>query len=124
MPLEHKHVIVRAEVKNPPSSEEESKLWISSLVDSINMKILMGPYSKYLDVPGNRGLTTVCIIETSHIAMHAWDECSPGIIQLDVYTCGSLNLTTIFKALEVFEPSKVEYKYLDREHALIEVTDV
>ena len=25
-------------------------------------------------MPGNRGITAVAIIETSHIAMHIWDE--------------------------------------------------
>jgi S-adenosylmethionine/arginine decarboxylase-like enzyme len=47
------------------------------------MKILIGPIAKYLDVPGNRGLTVAAIIETSHIVMHCWDECSPGLMQLD-----------------------------------------
>ena len=63
----------------------------------------------------------ICIIETSHIAMHVWDEPSPALIQLDVYTCGSLDINIIFEELKQFEPVKVEYKYLDREHGLNEV---
>lgn len=122
MVLEHKHLIVRAEVTNPPTSEELVKNWVSALVDRIGMKILMGPYAKYLDVVGNRGLTVVTIIETSHIAMHVWDEADPALLQLDVYTCGSLDPSLILNALQEFEPVKVEYKYLDREHELKELT--
>lgn len=121
MPLEHKHLIVRAEVNNPPTSEPLAIQWVSNLVDRIGMKILMGPYAKYLDVSGNRGLTVVTIIETSHIAMHVWDEISPALLQLDVYTCGSLDPNLILEALQQFEPVKVEYKYLDREHELKEL---
>ena len=38
-------------------------------------------------MPGNRGVTAFAIIETSHIAMHIWDEPNPALVQLDVYTC-------------------------------------
>jgi len=37
---------------------------------------------------------------------------------LDVYTCGALEPEVIFDLLEVFDPVKIEYKYLDREHGL------
>jgi S-adenosylmethionine/arginine decarboxylase-like enzyme len=118
MVLEHKHLIVRAEVNRPPTSEEWAVEWVRDLISKIGMKALVGPFAKYLDVPGNRGLTVACIIETSHIAMHVWDEPSPALVQLDVYTCGSLDINIIFDELKQFEPEKVEYKYLDREHGL------
>ncbi|NBX48912.1 S-adenosylmethionine decarboxylase [bacterium] len=89
-----------------------------SLVDTIGMKILMGPYAVYSDMPGNQGLTAVTIIETSHIAMHVWDEVDPGLMQLDVYTCSTLNIDDVFNAIQVFEPVSVEYKYIDRENDL------
>lgn len=116
--LEHKHLIVRAELANPPKCTTAIDMWMKDLVDKIGMKILMGPYSVYSDMVGNRGLTAVTIIETSHIAMHVWDECEPAIIQLDVYTCSTLNIEDVFEAIACFEPSKVEYKYIDREHQL------
>lgn len=116
--LEHKHLIVRAELNNPPKCTSAIDLWMRRLVDQIGMKILMGPYSVYSDMVGNQGLTAVTIIETSHIAMHVWDEVDPGLMQLDVYTCSTLNIEDVFKALEQFEPVKVEYKYIDREYGL------
>lgn len=116
--LEHKHIILRAELENPPTCAEEIKSWMQDLVNKIGMKILMGPYSIYSDMIGNRGLTAVTIIETSHIAIHVWDECFPALAQLDVYTCSTLDKQDVLKALECFSPTKVEFKYIDREHNL------
>lgn len=116
--LEHKHLIVRAELNNPPFHPEEIKQWMTNLVEKIGMKILMGPYAVYSDMPGNQGLTAVTIIETSHIAMHVWDEVDPGLMQLDVYTCSTLNIDDVFEAIQEFDPVKVEYKYIDRDNSL------
>jgi S-adenosylmethionine/arginine decarboxylase-like enzyme len=91
---------------------------MKKLVDKIDMKILMGPYAVYSDMVGNRGLTAVTIIETSHIAMHVWDEVDPALMQLDVYTCSTLDIEDVFDALKEFDPMMIEYKYIDREHDL------
>jgi S-adenosylmethionine/arginine decarboxylase-like enzyme len=37
---------------------------------------------------------------------------------LDVYTCGALDINVIFDLLVDFNPEKIEYMYLDREHGL------
>ena len=116
--LEHKHLIVRSELNNPPKCTSAIDLWMRKLVDTIGMKILMGPYSVYSDMVGNQGLTAVTIIETSHIAMHVWDEVEPALMQLDVYTCSTLNVDDVFEAIKQFDPVTVEYKYIDREHDL------
>ena len=116
--LEHKHLIVRAELNNPPKCTSAIDLWMKKLVEQIDMKILMGPYSVYSAMVGNQGLTAVTIIETSHIALHVWDEVDPALMQLDVYTCSTLNIDDVFKAIEQFDPVKVEYKYIDREYGL------
>jgi S-adenosylmethionine/arginine decarboxylase-like enzyme len=116
--LEHKHLIIRAELKNPPKCAEAIQDWMKLLVDKIGMKILMGPYAVYSDMVGNQGLTAVTIIETSHIAMHVWDEVDPALMQLDVYTCSTLNIDDVFLALSDFSPVNVQYKYIDREYGL------
>ena len=85
------------------------------------MKICKGPITAYVDVKGNEGATGVVIIETSHVAIHVWDRQSPALVQLDVYTCGDFEPRKIFNALKEFEVKKLEYKYLDREHGLIEI---
>ena len=121
MAIVHKHLIIRAEVQRPVMTTDGAKNWMTKLIDTIGMKIMMGPYANYLDVPGNRGITTVAIIETSHIAMHIWDEEDPALVQLDVYTCGPLDPYDVVKALQDFHPVKIEMKYLDRENKLIEL---
>lgn len=116
--LEHKHLIVRAELKKPPYLPYEIKLWMKLLVDKIGMNILMGPYAVYSDMEGNAGLTAVTIIETSHIALHVWDEATPALMQLDVYTCSTLDINDVLEAIKEWDPTKIEYKYIDREHDL------
>tara|TARA_R110000803_G_scaffold20150_1_gene52095 strand:- start:3828 stop:4277 length:450 start_codon:yes stop_codon:yes gene_type:complete len=118
-PLVHKHVIIRAEVLNPPTNENIASNQVQTLIDRIGMKVLMGPFARYVNMPGNRGLTVAAIIETSHIVLHSWDETDPAMIQLDVYTCGAFDPRTVFEWVEeYYNPVKMEYKYLDREHAL------
>jgi S-adenosylmethionine/arginine decarboxylase-like enzyme len=121
MAVVHKHLIIRAEVAKPVQDEQVAIDWMNKLVDKIGMKVMMGPYAKYLNVEGNRGLTAVAIIETSHIALHVWDEDKPSLLQLDVYTCGPLDPYNVVEALREFHPIKIEMKYLDRENKLIEL---
>ena len=47
----------------------------------------MGPYVKYCTMEGNRGFTGIAVIETSHNAIHVWDEPVPALMQIDVYSC-------------------------------------
>jgi len=116
--LQHKHLIIRAEVKNAPKDTEFMTLWFHELIKDIDMKILMGPYVIYLDKQGNRGFTGCAIIETSHIVMHTWDEDCPNIIQLDVYSCKDFEKQIVIDKLKIFEPVLIEYKLLDRENNL------
>ena len=124
MTQQHKHLIVRGEIAWCPQKEDLNKIsdWIRELIKKIDMKLLAGPYSTYVSEKGNKGMTSVAIIETSHIALHIWDEVDPGLMQLDVYSCADFNPQDIFdKVNELFKTVKVEYKFLDREKELLEV---
>jgi S-adenosylmethionine/arginine decarboxylase-like enzyme len=112
--LVHHLLVVNARITNPPTDPVFITEWKKKLVEDIGMKILMGPYAVYSEVTGNRGLTAVTIIETSHIALHIWDEDEPGILRLDVYSCAEFDIDTILKAIEQFNPTHVDYKFLDR----------
>ena len=101
--LEHKHIIIRATVKKPPTQTDVIKQWVRNLVKKLNMKPLGETVAVYVDKKGNRGLTCLQAIDTSHIAFHSWDEDKPALVQLDVYTCGHLNKQTVFDALDTFE---------------------
>ena len=83
---------------------------------------MMGPYVKYSNMVGNRGITGAAIIETSHIVMHVWDEVSPALMQFDVYSCGEFDPETICnKITKDFVVEKLNYKFLDRENDLKEI---
>ena len=41
--LEHKHLIIRAEVNNPPTDEAWLHNWLNQLVEKIGMKVCRGP---------------------------------------------------------------------------------
>jgi len=124
MTQQHKHLIVRADIGICPREEDLNKIsdWIRSLIKKIDMKLLAGPYTTYVNEKGNKGMTSVAIIETSHIALHIWDEIDPGLMQLDVYSCANFNPQDVFeKVNEIFKTIKMEYKFLDREKELVEV---
>ena len=120
--LVHKHLIVRAEAVSPPMDEEFLRRWLEKFIEEIGMKVMMGPYVKYSNMVGNRGITGAAIIETSHIVMHVWDEPDPALLQFDVYSCGEFDPETICdKIKKDFNTTKIEYKFLDREHDLKEL---
>jgi S-adenosylmethionine/arginine decarboxylase-like enzyme len=103
----HKHLLINAKVNKPMKSEDEAIEFLKDLVGSIDMKIIKGPFASYVDVVGNRGLTAMVMIETSHIAFHIWDEQSPALLQFDLYTCGSL------------EVASLEYQLFDRKDGFV-----
>ena len=120
--LVHKHLIVRAEAVSPPMNEEFLRCWLEKFIEEIGMKVMMGPYVKYSNMVGNRGITGAAIIETSHIVMHVWDEPNPALLQFDVYSCGEFDPETICEKIKKdFNTTKIEYKFLDREHDLKEL---
>ena len=120
--LVHQHLIVRAEAARPPIDEEQLTEWMKEFVDSIDMNIFMGPYVKYCQMEGNRGITAVAIIETSHITMHIWDEPNPALMQFDVYSCGEFDVEKICnKIKQDFATTKIEYKFLNRETGLVDL---
>ena len=120
--IEHKHLLIRAEVLNCPKKDDMGYVlsWMTSLIASINMKLMQGPNISYVDQKGNRGITCMALIETSHIVLHIWDETDPGLFQLDVYSCKSFDMGIVIKSLnESFKINKLQYKFLDRKSDLI-----
>ena len=110
----HKHLIIRAEVNSPITSEKEIKKWLRNLVKKIDMKIIKGPYASYVSKEGNRGITGVVMIETSHIAIHIWDEERPALVQCDVYSCAEFSTNEVLAEFNMMEVVKMDYLLLDR----------
>ncbi len=117
--LTHKHLIIRAEANKVPNKEITLLNWLKGFIASINMNILMGPYVKYCEMEGNRGITGIAVIETSHVAIHVWDEPHPALMQIDIYSCSEFDPYKIAnKIKEDFDVVKLDYKYLNRETGL------
>jgi S-adenosylmethionine/arginine decarboxylase-like enzyme len=96
----HNQLLVNGYSDNPPVNEAFISKWMENLVEEIGMKIIKGPFTAYVTKEGNRGLTAIVMIETSHIALHVWDETNPGMIQFDLYTCSTLPVGLVIKSLE------------------------
>ena len=119
---QHKHLIIRAEVNRPITSEKEIKRWLRNLVKKIDMKLIKGPYASYVSKEGNRGITGVVMIETSHIAVHIWDETTPALVQCDVYSCAEFSSSEVLMEFAVMEPTKIEHILLDRAEEIVTIT--
>lgn len=121
--LAHRHLIIRAEVKNPIRDEETAKDWMTRLIKDIGMEITEngGPYADYVKKEGNCGIAAVAIIETSHVGLHIWDQENPPIAQIDVYSCSEFAVRDILPYVNEMMPTKIWYKFLDRENCLQEI---
>ena len=125
MQVVHKHLLAKAEVKSAPKNYRTLNDWLTRLVASIDMKICIEPRSIYVDEPGNKGLTGQVGIETSHIAIHIWDECSPAVVQMDVYSCKEFDESIIPKFLDEWGLVNYESLLIDRSgkgFSILEVT--
>lgn len=124
--IKHHHFIGRFEVATPPLEADRAYLvdWMRKLIEDQGMNVLSGPHVAFVDKAGNRGLTGVAIIETSHVAVHIWDETSPALVQLDFYTCGTLDKAAILKAIEPWGVIKNKFLVLDREQDVVALETV
>ena len=111
----HNQLLVNGKARNPMIGEQETIDWMKSLVEQIDMNIIQGPYASYVTKEGNRGVTCVVMIETSHIALHVWDETDPALIQFDLYTCSTLPVDSVLKNLEeTFDLEEYHYMVIER----------
>lgn len=111
-----RHLIVRADILRPPEPGVAAD-WLYRLVPAIGMAfadIPANPIFYHCSTPGNRGLTATAIIETSNITLHTWDERSPAELQLDVFTCGALDVEAVLRFVGEFDPVKCDAFVLDR----------
>jgi S-adenosylmethionine/arginine decarboxylase-like enzyme len=123
--LKHKHLIVRAEVDNPPVRAEYVKKWLEVIIEGIGMKLAKGPEANPIayrcNMEGNEGVTGAAILETSHCVIHVWDGDRPYIVQFDLYSCSDFEVEEVLRYVNLFCPTKVEYRFFDRENGLTEI---
>jgi len=127
--IEHHHMLLRLELESCPAKtdKESVKQMIARIIKDINMKNLAAPDVYYMEYPKyNEGLTGIAPIETSHIAFHFWTRPDPRtlhtsnsncLLQLDIYTCGSLsqrNVAKVLHHLTKFSPVYADVTILNR----------
>lgn len=115
MALVHQHLLVSATIKKPIQNTALASLWAQDLIRLLDMQMLAPPTSAYCTDKGNRGLTLLVPITTSHIALHIWDETEPAHLELDVYSCKSFHPQTVFDHLSCMNPITIKHKFLNRE---------
>ena len=117
--IQHMHLVLRARIQSPPKPIHRLKteLWVKQFVKDNKMEIQEEPRASYVTDKTNRGMTCCCLIKTSHIAFHVWDEVDPALLQFDFYTCGKLDAYRVLKSVDRnFNFISYEYMILDREN--------
>lgn len=99
---EHKHVIVRAYVTNPPVNGDSLSEWCTDVISSVGMKCIGGPLVVHSDMEGNAGYTAVAILDFSHLAIHSWDEITPALIEFDLFSCKDFDVNIVLTKLNEF----------------------
>ena len=82
------------------------------------MNIIKGPYASYVSKEGNRGVTGVVMIETSHISIHIWDEEKPALVQCDVYSCAEFSSNEVLSEFIPMDVVTIDQMILDRANAI------
>lgn len=120
MPLAHKHLIMDITTNYAPTDEWETEVLMFDLINLLKMNIApipSNPITWYCETKGNRGMTAVAIITTSHIALHSWDE-SPSSprISICVYSCKDFNPSEVIEFFnKKFGIKTINYKFIDRD---------
>lgn len=118
--VEHKHMLIRANVKKPFVDVEVTKDWLLRLVKAIGMKVCKsgGPHVDYVEAEGNCGIAGIVMIETSHVSVHCWDKQNPPLAQIDIYSCASYDPKIVLDFVSELEPSSMVYLLVDRKDKL------
>jgi len=114
----HLHFITRAFVERPPRSSKELDDWLTELVGLVDMKVVAGPTSVYVDEIGNEGVTGTITLATSHASVHVWDHVKPALVQFDIYSCKKYSYEAVLNHLDKFGIVSVDYTFIDRNNGI------
>ncbi len=132
--IQHHHLIIRCETELCPEEHDKGKMEhiIDDLIKEINMTHLAPAKVYYMKTPAiNEGMTAIAPIATSHISFHFWkrpnrsilnNKASKCLLQMDVYTCGSLSSSeqrSVLGFLETFKPTHLNLTLLNRLRGMI-----
>jgi S-adenosylmethionine/arginine decarboxylase-like enzyme len=113
--LFHLHMVGKAYIKNPPTTVEAINDWLIDLVEKIQMKILIGPFSVDCKTLGNEGITGALVIETSHLSGHCWHLVDRPFLMWDVYSCVVYDPEVVLQTIHThFDLEQCNYALIDR----------
>lgn len=125
MPSAHLHLMVRAEINNPPTATDLVYVndFMTGLVAHVRMKVLSPARTLWCDEPGNEGITSDILLTTSNSVVHIWNyEDNTGLFEFDLYSCAPYTPEEVVDYIKAhFDVTKVAYKFIDREHDLIDI---
>lgn len=116
--LDHKHILLNAAIRNPPTDCGLTEDWMRRLVDAVGMKLLIGPFVTFCETLGNEGLTGVMCIETSHGSIHVWSEADVPFMRFDLYSCKAFDPEIVIQYLMEFDPYFYHMTLVDRNEGL------
>jgi S-adenosylmethionine/arginine decarboxylase-like enzyme len=118
--LTHKHLLMNLLVESPPRDHEELEAWLSFLIKRVDMKIAKAPtlpknpMAYYCNTLGNQGATGTGILETSHTAVHTWDDAFPYKFDFDLYSCSDFGVEKVLTLCQCFDIIGGNYIVLNR----------
>lgn len=112
--LFHQHLLIKAYVDNSPTDTREIELWLEDLVTKIGMKVVIPARAVNVSTPGNSGPTAQVGLETSHAALHIWNEQTPHMLQMDVYSCKAFNTDAVLEKIKEWDLITYESMTIDR----------
>ncbi len=126
MPSAHLHLMVRAEILNPPTESDLAFVnnFMTGLVTHVRMKVLSPARTLWCNEPGNEGITSDILLTTSNSVVHIWNyEDGTGLFEFDLYSCAPYTPEEVVDYIKShFLVNKIAYKFIDREHDLIDIT--
>lgn len=115
MDMNHKHIILRLDMlKKPFNTQVEWVDWLRKIIEDIDMKILSGPHVDYCKTEGNEGWSGICMIETSHVSFHMWENEGSPYLNMDLYSCKDFSMAAVLANTLSLEPGSVSWIIIDR----------
>lgn len=101
--LEHKHLIVRAELEHPPGDLETVEKWVRELGDG-----------ELVSDTSEQGIFSVLVGPSSMVAARFW---TPDLLQLDV-CAAEIKPTDVFDHIDKFIILTKSHLFLDRTNTI------
>ena len=121
--IEHKHFIANGNMVTNLTTEDV-KTFLLDMVEVLDMQIMKGfksnPSVGY-EGGENGGVSGVCLITTSHMVLHTWDETMD--FQLDIYSCKDYLPNDVIQLCKQFGLTIRSQKFFDRKYNLIEIKE-